>query len=472
MATLFPNVPTAQTYRAPGPYDEDYRSLARREQMAQILQQQALQPIEVGAYQGIQAPVSPLSGIAKVLQGYLAGNQLDEADKARKELEYKAIDDQYRMVGLPVPDRAKPQALAQALAQPATPSANYGEGMPPAVSAPQAANMPQAETMPVAQSFPIGPSGATQNLPNAELAQALQAQGQPQGQPQVQPQGVPQQLGKPMIPLINGDPQQTMALMRMIGVPETVKAALANAAPSEFSKIVEAAGIKRGTPQWDALHQAQVGVKNYIAPIKAGQNETILNPTTYQPVYTAPDKTGPQARSKELGTLDAKQIDALHLTAQDSQKMVTDANRIIDLIDQGAFTGAGANVKLEIARGFNLMGANNNEAVKNGELLVSQTAGNVLSHAKSSGLGTGQGFTDKDRDFLEKVVGGKITLNGETLKELARIQKQVASTSVEKWNSTYNRLPENDRGSRQPVKLIDVSRSQAEAEARRRGLIP
>jgi hypothetical protein len=118
------------------------------------------------------------------------------------------------------------------------------------------------------------------------------------------------------------------------------------------------------------------------------------------------------------------------------------------------------------------MGANNNEAVKNGELLVSQTAGNVLSHAKSSGLGTGQGFTDKDRDFLEKVVGGKITLNGETLKELARIQKQVASTSVEKWNSTYNRLPETDRGTRQPIKLIDVSRSQAEAEARRRGLIP
>ena len=65
MATV---MPTTQGYRAPGPYDEDYRSIARREQMAQILQQQALQPIEVGAYQGIQAPISPLSGIAKILQ--------------------------------------------------------------------------------------------------------------------------------------------------------------------------------------------------------------------------------------------------------------------------------------------------------------------------------------------------------------------------------------------------------------------
>ena len=464
-------MPTTQGYRAPGPYDEDYRSIARREQMAQILQQQAFQPIEVGSYQGIQAPVSPLSAVAKVLQGYLAGQQMDKSDEARRELDLKSIDDQYRMVGLPPPERARPQQLAQALAQPETPSVNYGEGNPTTFAAPQTPSMQPAEAMPVAQSFPIGPSGATQNLPNVELAQALQTQGQPQARPQTQPQGVPQQPGKPMIPLINGDPQQTMALMRVIGVPETVKAALANAAPSDFSKIVAAAGIQQGSPQWNALHAAQLGVKNYIAPIKVNPDDIVLDPVTKQPVFTAPDTSGARARSKELGTLDAKQIDNLHLVAQDSQKMVTDANRIIDLIDQGAFTGAGANVKLEIARAFNLMGADNTEAVKNGELLVAQTAGNVLSHAKTSGLGTGQGFTDKDRDFLEKVVGGKITLNGETLKELARIQKQVASRSVEKWNSTYGRLSESDRGSRQPVKLIDVTRQQAEAEARRRGLI-
>ena len=94
------NVPINQGYRTPGPYDEDYRSIARREQMAQILQQQALQPIEAGSYQGIQAPISPLAGIAKVLQGYFAGQQMDEADKGRRELDLKAIDDQYRMVGL------------------------------------------------------------------------------------------------------------------------------------------------------------------------------------------------------------------------------------------------------------------------------------------------------------------------------------------------------------------------------------
>ena len=87
MATSLSN---RQGYLAPGPYDEDYRSIARREQLAQILQQQALQPIEAGSYQGIQAPISPLSGIAKVLQGYFAGKQSDQADQARQDLALKA----------------------------------------------------------------------------------------------------------------------------------------------------------------------------------------------------------------------------------------------------------------------------------------------------------------------------------------------------------------------------------------------
>ena len=118
MATMFPNIPTQQGYRTPGPYDEDYRSIARREQMAQILQQQALQPIEAGSYQGIQAPISPLSGIAKVLQGYFAGRQSDDADQARQDLLYKSENADRALVGLPLVERAKPQQLAQALQQP------------------------------------------------------------------------------------------------------------------------------------------------------------------------------------------------------------------------------------------------------------------------------------------------------------------------------------------------------------------
>ena len=127
MATMFPNIPIAQTYRAPGPYDEDYRSIARREQLAQILQQQALQPIEAGSYQGIQAPISPLSGIAKVLQGYFAGRQSDDADQARQDLALKAQNAGLALSNLP-PIEAKPKQLAQALNQTPSNTTAFSEG--------------------------------------------------------------------------------------------------------------------------------------------------------------------------------------------------------------------------------------------------------------------------------------------------------------------------------------------------------
>ena len=59
--------------------------------MAEILQQQAFEPIQAGSYQGIQAPISPVQGLAKVLQMYLS-NKNQEGLKS----EQKALGEQYR----------------------------------------------------------------------------------------------------------------------------------------------------------------------------------------------------------------------------------------------------------------------------------------------------------------------------------------------------------------------------------------
>jgi len=67
----------------PSPYSAELAAIQRRERLAQIMQQQAFQPIEINSYQGIQAPISPLSGIAKALQMYLGVAGQDRADEAR-----------------------------------------------------------------------------------------------------------------------------------------------------------------------------------------------------------------------------------------------------------------------------------------------------------------------------------------------------------------------------------------------------
>ena len=111
------------------------------------------------------------------------------------------------------------------------------------------------------------------------------------------------------------------------------------------------------------------------------------------------------------------------------------------LLDKGAITGLGAEYKLNLARALNVAGANNNEIIKNTEQLVANRGQIVLDSIKASGLGAGQGFTDKDRQFLEKVKGGTIELNSNTLRELARIEKSVAQSAIDTWNKRLPNIP-------------------------------
>ena len=79
-----------EQFSVANPYQLQQQELDRRQKMAEILQQQAFEPVQAGSYQGIQAPISPVQGLAKVLQMYLA-NKNQEGLKS----EQKALGEQY-----------------------------------------------------------------------------------------------------------------------------------------------------------------------------------------------------------------------------------------------------------------------------------------------------------------------------------------------------------------------------------------
>jgi hypothetical protein len=80
-------------FNLPSPYESELADIARRQKMAELMQQQAFQPAETFSYGGIQARTSPLTGIAKALQGYtsmkmqkdLANEQKALGERAQKE---------------------------------------------------------------------------------------------------------------------------------------------------------------------------------------------------------------------------------------------------------------------------------------------------------------------------------------------------------------------------------------------------
>ena len=130
--------------------------------------------------------------------------------------------------------------------------------------------------------------------------------------------------------------------------------------------------------------------------------------------------------------------------AEKAPQLAESANRIINLVQQGnLFTGPVADVKLNLARALNVVGASNDEKIANTEALIAATGQSTLDAIKSAGLGTGQGFTDKDLKFLQGIAGGTITYTPQTLTELARLQHQAATRSAESWNNRVKQLPKS-----------------------------
>jgi hypothetical protein len=118
--------------------------------------------------------------------------------------------------------------------------------------------------------------------------------------------------------------------------------------------------------------------------------------------------------------------------AEKAPQLAESANRIIDLVNKGnVFTGPVADVKLNLARALNVVGASNEEKIANTEALIAATGQSTLDAIKSAGLGTGQGFTDKDLKFLQGIAGGTIDLTAQTLTRLATLQHQAATRSAE-----------------------------------------
>jgi hypothetical protein len=166
--------------------------------------------------------------------------------------------------------------------------------------------------------------------------------------------------------------------------------------------------------------------------------KAISTPKTSVTVSTE-RKYGEQFAGK-IADSDTKKLSA----AEKAPQLAESANRIINLVSQGnLFTGPIADVKLNIARALNVVGANNDEKIANTERLIAATGQSTIDAIQGAGLGTGQGFTDKDLKFLQGVAGGAITYTPQTLTELATIQHRVATRSVENWNRRFKEIPKS-----------------------------
>ena len=145
---------------------------------------------------------------------------------------------------------------------------------------------------------------------------------------------------------------------------------------------------------------------------------------------------------ERFGGLIAESDAAKLAAAEKAPEAAATADRVMDLIGTGkVITGTGANARLQIAKALNLAGGTDSEKIRNTEVLTPSLAETTLGAIKSSNLGAGQGFTNADRDFLEKAKAGQLSYDSKSLAELARLSRLAAEKSAESWNTRVKQIP-------------------------------
>lgn len=182
-----------------------------------------------------------------------------------------------------------------------------------------------------------------------------------------------------------------------------------------------------------------------------------------QEAYTAPPagttvNIGAQKKlfdtlSEKFGEMYANQYQA----ALKAPQVVERVNQLRELLKTNPYTGAGAQWKLWVGKAAKAAGMNYaKDDIANTEVLFSNLGQATLDSIKTSGLGTGNGFTEKDKTFLQEVVGGRITLDSETLGRLSDIHESVARAAAKQWNDSYGRLRKVDSAALESLAVTPI----------------
>ena len=162
--------------------------------------------------------------------------------------------------------------------------------------------------------------------------------------------------------------------------------------------------------------------------------------TVNVPVNVSTEKKYGEQFAGKIADQDALLLDA----AQKAPDLADRSNRIKEVLASGkVITGIGADYRLQFGKALGVMGANDQETIVNTESLSADLARNTLDAIKSSGLGSGSGFSNADRDFLNKAAGGLITFNSGTISRLADLSHRVASKTAESWNKRVKNIPQS-----------------------------
>jgi hypothetical protein len=155
--------------------------------------------------------------------------------------------------------------------------------------------------------------------------------------------------------------------------------------------------------------------------------------------------------------------------ARSAPDRVNTARSIKQVLDSGkAITGTAAEQRLAVTKLLSTAGIIEGGSTTATEDLVSMLNTQTLDAIKTAGMGSGQGFTDKDRQFLQDAKSGRIEINAASLRRMADLNERAGIAAIEYGNKIAKRLKGNPTlgtvGQDLEVKIPDGALSKAIAE--------
>lgn len=142
----------------------------------------------------------------------------------------------------------------------------------------------------------------------------------------------------------------------------------------------------------------------------------------------------------------AKKFSVLQSNAEKAPDVLANIAESKKILKSGKFfSGSPANVQLEMAKfadAVGLGGKDTKDKAANTQTLITNAASTTLDNIAGSGLGAGQGFTDKDLKFLQEAKSFRIDMTDENIRRVIDLQERAAKKSVDRYNERLRSLPQ------------------------------
>ena len=195
-------------------------------------------------------------------------------------------------------------------------------------------------------------------------------------------------------------------------------------------RVPPALGPQPGTPPRQEMTDSGFGMTlpgSAPATPRQGQSNVIAQNPAPHP------QTGAGQMQTKLGVSAAESIEKSREVASAAQASLRIQAEAKKLLDSGVITGTGANWRLELGRALATVGLASGEGVANTDAFIATMGRETLNLVKQ--LGAGNGISNADRDYAERVAGGRVIMTKAGLERLFDINRRASEYAIRSYNS-------------------------------------